>query len=50
MSRLDRARQFAPFEGLKGLQEALKKKEIEHDKLKEEKRSDKEYDFPDENY
>lgn len=33
MSRQDRAKQFAPFDALKGLQEALKIKEYEHDKI-----------------
>ena len=32
MSRGDRARQFAPFDAMKGLQEALRKKEYEHEK------------------
>lgn len=30
ISRLDRARQFLPFDALKGFQEALKEKEIEY--------------------
>lgn len=35
MSRADRAKQFAPFDALKGLKEAMKRKEREHDeKLK----------------
>ena len=29
----DRAKQFAPFDALKGLQEAIKMKEYEHDKV-----------------
>ena len=33
MNRLDRARQFAPFDALKGLSNALRLKEIEHDKI-----------------
>lgn len=33
MSRLDRAKQFAPFDALKGLQEAIKIKEYEHDRI-----------------
>lgn len=33
MSRVDRAKQFAPFDALKGLQEALKIKEYEHDRI-----------------
>ena len=32
MPRGDRARQFAPFDALKGLQQALRLKEYEHDK------------------
>lgn len=31
MSREDRAKQFAPFDALKGLQMALRKKEYEHE-------------------
>ncbi len=31
MSREDRAKQFAPFNALKGLQEALRRKEYEHE-------------------
>lgn len=33
MPRTDRAKQFAPFDALKGLQEALKIKEYEHDRI-----------------
>ncbi len=33
MSRQDRAKQFAPFDALKGLQAALRMKEYEHDKM-----------------
>ena len=33
MSRKDRAKQFAPFDALKGLHEALKLKEYEHDRI-----------------
>ena len=33
MPRGDRARQFAPFEALKGLQQALRLKEYEHDRI-----------------
>lgn len=33
MSRIDRAKQFAPFDALKGLQEAIKIKEYEHDRI-----------------
>jgi hypothetical protein len=32
MPRRDRAKQFAPFDALKGLHEALKLKEYEHDR------------------
>ncbi len=32
MRREDRAKQFAPFDALKGLHEALKMKEYEHDR------------------
>ena len=33
MLRKDRAKQFAPFDALKGLQEVVKIKEYEHDKI-----------------
>ena len=33
MSRSDRAKQFAPFDALKGLQETIKIKEYEHEKI-----------------
>lgn len=33
MSRLDRAKQFAPFDALKGLQDALRIKEYEHERI-----------------
>ena len=33
MSRSDRAKQFAPFDALKGLRDALKIKEYEHDRI-----------------
>ena len=33
MSRKDRAKQFAPFDALKGLQNALRLKEFEHDRI-----------------
>ena len=33
MSRKDRAKQFAPFDALKGLQEVIKIKEYEHDRI-----------------
>lgn len=34
-SRADRAKQFLPFDALKGLQEALREKEIEYEEKKE---------------
>lgn len=33
MSRADRAKQFAPFDALKGLHEALSVKEYEHERI-----------------
>ena len=33
MSRGDRAKQFAPFDALKGLQETMRIKEYEHDRI-----------------
>ena len=33
MPRCDRAKQFAPFDALKGLQEAMRIKEYEHDRI-----------------
>ena len=33
MTRIDRAKQFAPFDALKGLQETIKIKEYEHDRV-----------------
>lgn len=33
MSKSDRAKQFAPFDALKGLHDALKMKEYEHDRI-----------------
>lgn len=33
MSRADRAKQFAPFDALKGLQETMRIKEYEHDRI-----------------
>ncbi len=33
MPRIDRAKQFAPFDALKGLRDALRKKEREHDEM-----------------
>ena len=35
MARADRAKQFLPFDALKGLQEALREKEIEHEEKRE---------------
>lgn len=34
-SKADRAKQFLPFDALKGLQEALREKEIEHEDKRE---------------
>jgi len=34
-NRADRAKQFLPFDALKGLQEALREKEIEHEEKRE---------------
>lgn len=33
MSRAERAKQFSPFDALKGLQEVIKIKEYEHDRI-----------------
>ena len=33
MSQVDRAKQFMPFDALKGLQESLRLKEYEHEKM-----------------
>ena len=33
MSRAERAKQFAPFDALKGLQETMRMKEYEHDRI-----------------
>ena len=33
MPRVDRAKQFAPFDALKGLQDALRVKEYEHERV-----------------
>jgi len=33
MNRADRAKQFAPFDALKGLQDSLRMKEFEHERL-----------------
>ena len=35
VNRVTRAKQFLPFDALKGLQQALKEKEIEHEEKKE---------------
>ena len=35
MNRRERAKQFMPFDALKGLQEELRKKEIEYEEQKE---------------
>ena len=34
-NKADRAKQFLPFDALKGLQEALREKEIEHEEKRE---------------
>ena len=33
MPRTDRAKQFAPFDALKGLRDAMREKEREHDEM-----------------
>ena len=48
INRSDRARQFLPFDALKGFREALRKKEIEYEKRKipsEEKIQEIEYNL-----
>lgn len=40
MPRINRAAQFAPFDALKGLQEALRVKEFEHDKIEQSELSE----------
>ena len=40
MNREDRAKQFAPFEALKGLRDALREKEIERERIKKKDLSD----------
>ena len=42
MNRQDRAKQFAPFEALKGLREALAEKEYEHEKAQQRELSEDE--------
>ena len=47
-SRIDRAKQFLPFDALKGLQEALREKEIEYEEkieLSEESLTELENEF-----
>ena len=47
-SRVDRAKQFLPFDALKGLQEALREKEIEYEEkieLSEESLTELENEF-----
>lgn len=44
MNRQDRAKQFAPFDALKGLNEALRQKEFEHEKLNRRELSEEESD------
>ena len=39
MNREDRAKQFAPFEALKGLRDALREKEIERERIKKKELS-----------
>lgn len=48
VSRIDRAKQFLPFDALKGLQEALREKEIEYEEkieLSEESLTELENEF-----
>lgn len=48
VSRVDRAKQFLPFDALKGLQEALREKEIEYEEkieLSEESLTELENEF-----
>lgn len=40
MNREDRAKQFAPFDALKGLREALREKEIEHERKQKKELSE----------
>ena len=42
MSRQDRAKQFAPFDALKGLHEAMKIKEFEHEMISKNDLSEEE--------
>ena len=42
MSRQDRAKQFAPFDALKGLHEAIKLKEFEHEMISKNEMSEDE--------
>ncbi len=42
MTRQERARQFAPFDAMKGLQEALRKREEIHDRVEKHGISDEE--------
>ena len=42
MSRSDRAKQFAPFDALKGLHEAIKLKEFEHEMIAKNEMSEDE--------
>ena len=44
MNRQDRAKQFAPFEALKGLREALTEKEYENEKMQRRELSEEESD------
>ncbi len=40
MSRQERAKQFAPFDAMRGLREALKKKELEHERCERKELSE----------
>ena len=42
MDRGDRAKQFAPFDALRGLREALERKELEHERQEKRARTDEE--------
>lgn len=42
MDRSERAKQFAPFDALRGLREALEKKELEHERQEQRMRTEEE--------
>ncbi len=42
MVRAERAKQFAPFDALRGLREALERKELEHERQEKRARTDEE--------